>query len=187
MWVFTVLTPIVSSAATWGTERPRAKACNTWRSRSDRTGAFGCACRRISPASAPASVGGDNALAACHLQHCFDDLRAAGVLREESGGALLQRLEDECAVGVGGQHEHACRQLVADDGTHDADAVDLGHLVVDQRHVGLLATDRLDGISPVLGFGDDLDPTVLVQTAGHAVTEERVIISNHHAHAGIFR
>ncbi len=38
VWVFTVLTPMNSSAATCGIERPRANACSTCRSRSDSSG-----------------------------------------------------------------------------------------------------------------------------------------------------
>ena len=70
-------------------------------------------------------------------------------------------------------------------GPHDADPIDLGHLIVDQRHVGLLATDRLDRLSAVLGLGDDLDAAVLIEAAGHAIPEERVIIRNDHANARI--
>ena len=86
---------------------------------------------------------------------------------------------------MGGEQEHPCRELVTNGGPHDGQAVEVGHLVVDQRDVGSLTTDRLEGVPPVPGFGDDHDTAVLRQPPADAVTEEGVVIGDHDPHPGI--
>ena len=166
MWVFTVLTPIMQLLGDLG-DRPAAGERLQDLPLPRRQGRP----RGLGPepdlARQPAGERArDHRLPASHLQHRLDDLGPPGVLRQVAGRSLLQRLEHPAALGVGRQQQHARRELVADDGAHDGQPVEGGHLVVDQRDIGPLGTDRLERLPSVLGLGHHLDSTVAQPAPG---------------------
>ena len=78
-------------------------------------------------------------------------------------------------------------QVVPLDGAHDGDAVHVGHLVVDQRHLWSFACDDLQRLAAILGLPQHLDPPALGQPAGHPVPEKRMIVDHDHGHQSCHR
>ena len=73
-------------------------------------------------------------------------------------------------------------QAVAMHGTDDAEPVETGHLVIDQRDVGPLPTDQLERFDPVVGFAHDDEAAVLGQPSANTIAEERVVVGDDDAH-----
>ena len=107
--VFTVVSPRKSSFAISGRLLPAAIrwriSCSRWVS----AGVSSCFRSRISETRPGGDVRRDDVLAAGAGEHRVDDLLAAGLLGDEAGGAGLERLVDDAAVGEGGDEQHARR------------------------------------------------------------------------------
>ena len=128
-------------------------------------------------------VGWHDVLAAGAGHHRVDDLLAARLLRDEPGGAGLERLVDDAAVRERGDEQDACRKLLADYRIRDRDAVELGKLVVEQRDVGLVLVDLGKRRAPVLRFGDDVDLAAGRQCTDDPFAVERVVVGDDDANA----
>ena len=176
-------TPMKSSPATCGTDSPRANACSTCRSRSDSTGPWSFARMRISPASPAASSAGTTvrpratSSTASTISARLASLRGSPPRLPAAPGT---RRSCRCARRAAAPGCAARRGR----GAHHAEPVDVGHLVVHERDVRVLAVDGLEGLPPVARLGHDLDPSAVDEAAGDPVAEERVVVGHHDAHAG---
>jgi hypothetical protein len=66
---------------------------------------------------------------------------------------------------------------------HEGEPVHIGHLVINQGHVGALGLDQLEAFTSVTGLTDHPDLATVVQAARYAVTEERVIVNDDHPYS----
>ena len=178
VWVFTVLHPIISSAATWGIDR-ELRLLGLELRRSRRALARWMGAQADLPRPGRRRLGRHNdRLPRVHLSPASTICEAASIGSGKPArppGAPRRRVHCQCAPTA---RACAVASWSRSNGLHDADTVDLGHLIVDQRHVGLLAPDRLDRLTAVLGLGDDTRCGRLTQSADTPCAEERVIIRN---------
>ena len=66
---------------------------------------------------------------------------------------------------------------------HDLDAFHDRHPEIEQRHVGMMAIEGVEGLDAIAGFGDDVQIGFLVDDVGHAGPEQGVIVNQQHAGA----
>ena len=155
---------------------------STSRSRGLSVGVSSTLRRWISPTSPAARLGATTSRPFAQFSTRVDELGAAGLLGDEAGRALLQRAVDDRRLVVRGDQQHPGRQFVARDGRGDLSAVEAGHPVVEQRHLRPVFADQFQRRHPVVGLGDHVDRSAGLQRAHHAVAEERVVVTHHHAH-----
>ena len=60
-----------------------------------------------------------------------------------------------------------------------AEAVEHGHLHVDQRDVGVVAVDRVEQLRAVADVGDHLDPAVGLQQHLQPGAQQRLVVGEH--------
>jgi len=63
---------------------------------------------------------------------------------------------------------------------HDLQTVEIGHLIVDQRDIGLLASDHLDRLAARRSLGQHPDLAALREAAGDTIAKERMVVDNDH-------
>ena len=97
--------------------------------------------------------------------------------------AGLERARDLFVGVVGREHDHARARIAFAQPLHDLDALHDRHPEIQQRHVGMMAIEGLEGLDAVAGFGDDVQIGFLVDDVGHAGSEQGVIVNQQHAGA----
>jgi hypothetical protein len=108
------------------------------------------------------------------------DVGRLGGLADETLDAELQRLAQHTRAGVPGQHEDHLVRLAAADLGHRSEAVDAGHLQVDDEHVGVVAQGLLDGLRAVLRLGQHGDLALEREQGRHRLTQQGFVVGQHH-------
>ena len=62
------------------------------------------------------------------------------------------------------------------DAREHAEAVEAGHLDVEQHEIRLLLGDGLDGLEAVAALADDLDVGLVLESVAHPLARERLVV-----------
>src|SRR5690606_28150525 len=92
----------------------------------------------------------------------------------------LERLERELVVG---SDEDDLRQCIALQLLEHAEAIEPGHLNVEEDDVGPHLADCGNGLLTVLAFADDLEILFIGEVDAHAVACERFVVDDEYAPA----
>jgi hypothetical protein len=107
---------------------------------------------------------------------------AAGLFRQKSCGAVLDRPIDDRPFSGRGHQQHAGRQLGADHCVGHRDSVETRHLVVEQRNVRRMLANRVER-RPAVAHGDHhFRAAVVVERTHQAVPVDRVIVADNNPH-----
>ncbi len=101
------------------------------------------------------------------------------------GTAGGDRVECGRPVAEGGEQHHSRRELVALDGAEHREAVELGHLDVENRDVGLEHADRLERFAALSRLADELELGPFAYRADDRLTKEWMIVRYEHAHTDL--
>ena len=118
----------------------------------------------------------DHHVAAGDQPHGLDQVLGVASLQDVAAGPAADRLDDELAVVVGGEHDHADLGVVVAQLAGRLQAVHLGHPDVDQRDVRVLGPDQLQELLAVGGLADDLDAVGHVEVAPKPLPHQRVVV-----------
>ena len=83
----------------------------------------------------------------------------------------------ERVLVVGGDEDDR-RHLLGTDGLDDAEAVDTGHLHVEEHQVGHLVLNRRDGLRAVAALAHHFDVVLLLQQRQHALARDRLVVDD---------
>jgi hypothetical protein len=118
------------------------------------------------------------------------DIGAIGLLGEVAAGAGGQGLVHERGIVEGAEQDDVRRQVVTCHRVHHVEAVEPGHLVIDQRHRRLVFPDGGKRGTPVAGLGDHPNRATLLEGTNEACPVYRVVIGHDDGdvagHLGIF-
>src|SRR6185436_4194789 len=128
-------------------------------------------------------IGRHDILASRARENRIDDLLPARLLRYETRSAGLERLVDDAAVGKRRDEQNASRQLLADHGMRNGDAVELGELVVEHGDVGDVAQNLGQRRAAVLRLGDDVDLSACREGPNNPLPVERVVVRDDNTNA----
>jgi hypothetical protein len=98
----------------------------------------------------------DRQAAGCRTQR-LGDVRAVGVLGEVAARAGVQGVQDGVVVGVRGEHHDGDVRVLGGQPAGRADAVEDGHVQVEQDRVGIVRGHQVQGLLPVRGGACHLD------------------------------
>ena len=115
-------------------------------------------------------------LAARHAEDRVLDRGVAGHLGHVAGGPGLHRAVDLRAVDEGGDDQDPGGQRLPTDRLDDAEAVDVGELEIDERHVGPLGADPVQRDPAVPGGRDERELSGAGDDPGEAVEEDWVVV-----------
>jgi hypothetical protein len=87
----------------------------------------------------------------------------------------VERLERVCVIG---SHEDDRRHVLGADLLDDAEAVEAGHLDVEEDEVGRELADCRDGLGAVCGFADDFDVRSALESNADTTSSERLVIDD---------
>ena len=105
----------------------------------------------------------------------------------------VQRMDLECLEGVivvrGDEHDGGrpsavrCRRgrIAALERFDDIEAIDFGHLDVEEDEIGILVVDGAECFGSVGAFGDDFDVVVFGEESAHALARELFVVNDRDA------
>jgi len=112
------------------------------------------------------------------------DVGPVGVLGEVAARARLQRLDDRAVVGVGGEHDDRDPGMLGDEAAGGADAVEHGHVQVEQDRVGLVLGHQGQGLLAVGGGADHVDAGQPAQQQDQALADAGLVVGDGDGRAG---
>ena len=139
---------------------PSATSARISRSRSDNS-EFGSGPRAIVEELAGGAR--EDHVAVRHLADGGDRVARRIGLEHQAVGVALHRLEDRFAVRVGGEHQHAYRQMALTYLLEATDAAEEGHFQIEDDHVRFVLQDGLHEQQAVRDRGDHLDVRLILQ------------------------
>ena len=103
-----------------------------------------------------------------------------GVLQQESARARPQRTEDVLVEPEVGEdhHPHAVQPLVRDDLLGGLDAVDCGHLDVDEHDIRAVLCGKRHRLLAAGGLGDHLDVVFGFEQRPDAAADQRLVVGD---------
>ena len=143
------------------------------RSRRDRSGALGY-CGDAEERGLYVAV--ENGLPVDGTVKGASDVGPAGVLGEVAAGTSSQRVEDGGVVGVGGEHDDGDARVHCGEPPGGLDAVENGHVQVDEHGVGLVLFGKREGFDAVGGRADDGDLGQQVEHEDEPVTHRGLVV-----------
>src|SRR5258706_16085265 len=87
----------------------------------------------------------------------------------------FESLQCECVVG---RHKNHSGHMAVLEMTQDAEAIELGHLNIQEHQVRLLFSNRFNGSQAIIAFADELDIRLLLKQGTDALASERFIIND---------
>ena len=106
------------------------------------------------------------------------DVGAVGVLGEVAARAGPQRVEHRAVVRVGGEHDDRDLGVLGGQPADGADAVQDGHVQVEQDRVGLVLGHEVQRLLPVRGGADHLDVGQPVEQQDQALAHAGLVIGD---------
>ena len=116
-------------------------------------------------------------------------LLGAGLMDGLRDAFLIERLEqvvdridleglDRVLVVGRGEDDLGQRDFLVEQLLDDAEAVEAGHLHVEEDEVGAAVLDQADGFEPVLTLGYDVDLAGVFEQVGKLVAGELLVVDN---------
>src|SRR5205085_4337295 len=96
----------------------------------------------------------------CHGAHAGDDVGDGAVLEHVAFDAEVERGVEDVLVAVDREEDDLDGQPFVADGARHPEAVELGHLNVEDGHARLQFFNLGERLAPVARFGDDFQPRV---------------------------
>jgi hypothetical protein len=115
-------------------------------------------------------------------EHCVTDDVPVGALREVRARTRSNRLERQVLTDPLGQHHDACGQPVLADRCQNAQHVELS---VDDCDIRRQASDGTENGDGVIDLGDEAKARVLAHRPRQAVTKQRLLVRDQHAHLSV--
>jgi hypothetical protein len=107
--------------------------------------------------------------------HCPKDLLERGILLYEAPHAGVERVDELLPIAVGRVEDDRCSGRAYREASGDVDAAQLRHADVEQRHVGCVLDDGVQGRAAVLRGGGNDDP-VFPEVSRHQLPDRRMIV-----------
>ena len=167
-----------SSLAISPLDRPSASRARICVSRSLSRGPSAGARSRSSPARADLHLRSQDYLTSGHDRHRLADLRGRALLREEPGRTHRQRLVDELAIDKCGQQDDPRAGALPPDGPQDLQTVQLRHLDIEHRNVGLVLADLRQGGASVGRLGDQRQLGPCANRVSQALTVKGMVLGD---------
>ena len=115
----------------------------------------------------------------------LDEVVAADLLEDVTGGTGDDGFEQRLVVGVRGEHEALHLGHAAADLTTQLDAVAIGQAHVEDRHIGLHGEHASEAGLDRIRFADDFQITGRVDQGPDALTHDLVVVDQEHTDAGL--
>ena len=120
-----------------------------------------------------------------HLADALDQQFGRGLFENNSGSSQLHGLDELVLVVGSGEHDDAGLVLGDLQALQGGEAVEAGHLQIEQEDVGLVLLENVEHLAPVLRLRHDFEIFFEGEQTAETVAEDGMVVRYHDADLGL--